>query len=124
MFRNGGPEVTGDANWKAIRDYERKKAAAAAEKAARKLKRTQNRVKKRQCSMLQVTSMTVQEVLSAQTPPLEFRDESGAVVLRKFKPAAHDCKKFMEVCLRYSLNIPVYIHLPFTIDINIYIHLI
>lgn len=99
LFRHGGPCVTNEVNRKAIREYEKQKAEVAAEKAARKLKRTQNRVKTRQRALIQVTSMAVQEVLSTQTPPLQFRDDSGEVVVRKFKPAAHDCKKFMEVCL-------------------------
>lgn len=102
LFRNGGPEVTNEANRKAIREYEKQKADAAAKKAANKLQRTQNRVKKRQTAVLQVTSMAVQQVLSSQTPPIEYRDESGEVVLRKFKPDSQSCKKFMEVCFIYT----------------------
>ena len=97
LFRTNGPHVTGEANMRCIAMYEKKKADEIAKKAERKLKRTQSRAKKRQDATMQVIHMVVQDLLQSQTPPLKFRDESGDVVLRTFKPDSHSCKKFMEV---------------------------
>lgn len=97
LFRNGGPEVTGKANMQAIKDYEKAKAAKAAEKIAKKMQRTHKRAEKRQDAVIEVVNMVLQELLLAQTPPLQFRDDSGVVVSRPLKPDSHACKQFMQV---------------------------
>ena len=97
LFRTNGPHVTGEANMKAILAYEKDKADKAAADAEKRLKSTQKRAKKRQEGTLEVIKMAVQELLAAQTPPLQYCDELHEVVSRTFKPSTHDCKKFMQV---------------------------
>ena len=97
LFRNNGPHVTGSVNMRVIAEYEKEKADLVAAKTARKLKRTQTQAKKRQDATMEVVNMVLQELLAAQEPPLQFRDESGDVVLRTFKPDSSTCKKFMQV---------------------------
>ena len=82
---------------KAIVAYEKDKADKAAADADKRLKSTQKRAKKRQEGTLEVIKMAVQELLAAQTPPLQYCDELHEVVSRTFKPSTHDCKKFMQV---------------------------
>ena len=111
LFRNNGPHVTGEANMRAIAAYEKDKADKAADKAARKLQRTQKIAKKRQDATMEVVNMVVQQLLQSQTPPLQFFDESGEMVSRTFKPDAQACKKFMQV---RATNDPLLIHDLFT----------
>ena len=97
LFRNGGPEVTGKVNMQTIKEYEEAKSVKESEKATKKLQRKQKQAKKRQDAMTEVVNMVLQELLLAQTPPIQFRDDSGNVVSRPLKPDAHACKKFMQV---------------------------
>ena len=93
----------------------KKKARLIAEKAARKLKRTQTLAKKRQDATMEVVNMVLQQLLAAQDPPLQFRDESGEVVLRPLKPSSTICKKFMQVCQLFGC-VSALTHMMFVCD--------
>ena len=70
---------------KAIAAYEKDRAEKAAAKASKKLTRTKKTAKKRQDATMEVVEMVIQELLLAQTPPLQYYDEFHEEVVRTFK---------------------------------------
>ena len=81
----------------AIATYDKMKRDEAAAKATKRLETKRKRAHKRQEATTEVVKLAIQQLLAAQTPPLQYHDESHDVVSRTFKPDTHACKKFMHV---------------------------